>query len=102
MDVGVTKEDEVELVKTHTFMRKHATGKAKIELHILQVERGMSWEKAVEKMEELTGEDEGFWISHQVRNNKKTAILAMMDEGSRKNVRKEGKTINSLKVWSII
>ena len=45
----------MELVKTHTFMRKHATGKAKIELHILQVERGMSWEKAVEKMEEING-----------------------------------------------
>ena len=36
----MTQEDHVELVKTHTFLRKHATGKAKIELHVLQVERG--------------------------------------------------------------
>ena len=36
----MTKEDHVELIKTHTFMRKHATGTAKIELHILHVERG--------------------------------------------------------------
>ena len=40
LDVGMTQEDHVELVKTHTFLRKHATGKAKIELHVLQVERG--------------------------------------------------------------
>ena len=42
LDVGMTQEDHVELVKTHTFLRKHATGKAKIELHVLQVERGKS------------------------------------------------------------
>ncbi len=40
LDVGLTAEDKVELVKTHTFMRKHATGKCKIELHVLHVERG--------------------------------------------------------------
>ena len=36
----MTQEDHVELVKTHTFMRKHATGTCKIELHVLHVERG--------------------------------------------------------------
>ena len=40
LDVGTTLEDHVELARTHTFLRKHATGKAKIELHVLQVERG--------------------------------------------------------------
>ena len=40
LDVGMTQEDHVELARTHTFVRKHATGKAKIELHVLQVERG--------------------------------------------------------------
>ena len=40
LDVGMTQEDHVELIKTHTFMRKHATGTAKIELHVLHVERG--------------------------------------------------------------
>jgi len=89
LDVGMTQEDHVELVKTHTFLRKHATGKAKIELHVLQVERGMSWEGALEKEKEIGGTDEGFWLSHQVRNNKKTAILAVMDESARKE--KKGK-----------
>ena len=86
----MTQEDHVELVKTHTFLRKHATGKAKIELHVLQVERGMSWEQAVEKNDEVAStDDEGFWLSHQVRNGKKTAILAIMDETGKKT--KKGK-----------
>ena len=109
LDVGLTAEDHVELTRTHTFLRKHATGKAKIELHVLTVERGMSWEAAVEKWEMMTEKDEGFYLSHQVlrnfllflswaldskemnflfqnRNNKKTAILAMQTESkTRKN-----------------
>merc|ERR1719233_2784651 len=85
LDVGMTQEDHVELVKTHTFLRKHATGKAKIELHVLQVERGMSWEAAEQKKEEAAqDENEGYWLSMQGRNNKKTAILALMDETSKK------------------
>ena len=84
MDVGLTDEDMVELVKTHTFIRKHATGKAKIELHVLTVERGLSWEAAKEKWEDLVGNpsEEGFYISHQVRNGKSTAILAAATEKS--------------------
>ncbi len=77
LDVGLTEEDKVELVRTHTFMRKHATGEAKIELHVLQVERGLSWQGAQDKWEELVGADEGFYLSHQARNGKKTAILAI-------------------------
>merc|ERR1719225_1865187 len=59
LDVGMTKEDRVELVKTHCFTRKHATGKAKIELHVLHVERGMSWELAFDKWGELVNKEEG-------------------------------------------
>jgi len=84
LDVGMTQEDHVELIKTHTFKRKHATGVAKIELHVLHVERGMSWEAALERNSELSGTDEGFWVSHQVRNSKKTAILAVLEEASKK------------------
>merc|ERR1719357_837135 len=90
LDVGMTKEDRVELVKTHCFTRKHATGKAKIELHVLQVERGMSWEAAEQKKEEgAQDENEGYWLSMQVRNGKKTAILALMDETSKKGKNKK-------------
>ena len=84
LDVGLTAEDQVELVRTHTFQRKHATGKAKIELHVLNVERGLSWDEATEKWAELTGTDEGFYLSSQVRNNKKTAILAVQTDSKKK------------------
>ena len=86
LDVGLTDEDMVKLVKTYTFVRKHATGKAKIELHILTVERGLSWEAAKDKWQELIGNpsEEGFYLSHQARNGKKTAILAAASEKSSK------------------
>ena len=50
----------------------------------------MSWDQALEKDKELANTDnEGFWLSHQVRNGKKTAILAIMDETGKKT--KKGK-----------
>eukprot|EP00094_Tigriopus_californicus_P001238 TCALIF_01199-PA protein Name:"Similar to sno Protein strawberry notch (Drosophila melanogaster)" AED:0.08 eAED:0.09 QI:0/0/0/0.88/1/1/9/0/1282 len=84
LDVGVSEEDHVELVRTHSFKQKHATGTAKIELHVLHVERGMSWDAVKEKWEELVGVDEGFYVSHQVRNGKKTAILAVQVEDEKR------------------
>ena len=38
------------------------------DLTTLQVERGLSWDAAVTKWEELVGTDEGFYLSHQVIN----------------------------------
>lgn len=74
-------------VRTVTFLRKHATGTAPTELHTVHVERGMSWPEALEKLSETTGENEGFYVSHQVRNGKHTAILAMeVDSGSKKKL----------------
>lgn len=37
----------------------------------------MSWSEAMDKWSELTGSREGFYLSHQVRNGKQTAILAI-------------------------
>jgi hypothetical protein len=91
LDVGLTAEDRVDLVRTHQFMRKHATGKAKIELHVLNVERGLSWEGAQEKWEMLTGSEEGFYLSQQVRNNKKTAVLAMRTDSKKKGTETSSK-----------
>lgn len=53
-------------VKLFQFLRKHATGVATTELHIVHVERGMSWDEAVEKNMLLIEQREGFWLSHQV------------------------------------
>ncbi|XP_045467841.1 protein strawberry notch isoform X1 [Harmonia axyridis] len=86
LDLGAGGE-VVKRVKTVTFLRKHATGTAPTELHTVHVERGMSWPEALEKLSETTGENEGFYVSHQVRNGKHTAILAMeMDSGNKKKL----------------
>ncbi|XP_044737863.1 protein strawberry notch isoform X3 [Chrysoperla carnea] len=83
LDLGTTG-DNVKRIKVYTFLRKHSTGIAPTELHVVQVERGMSWDEAVEKWGELTSSKEGFYLSHQVRNNKQTAILAVEVEASPK------------------
>ena len=58
----------------------------------LSLRLGMSWEQALVKEKECAStEFEGFWLSHQVRNGKKTAILAIMDEQGKRNKKlKEG------------
>ncbi|XP_057655618.1 protein strawberry notch-like isoform X8 [Diorhabda carinulata] len=94
LDLGAGGE-VVKRVRTVTFLRKHATGTAPTELHTVHVERGMSWPEALEKFADLVGEYEGFWLSHQVRNGKTTAILAVTVDtggggGSTKG-KKEGK-----------
>nr|CAD7463383.1 unnamed protein product [Timema tahoe] len=76
LDLGTAGED-VKRVKLYTYLRKHATGLATTELHIVFVERGLSWKDAIEMSEELTAKEEGFYLSHQVRNDKQTAILAV-------------------------
>lgn len=37
----------------------------------------MSWQDALDKWSGLTGAREGFYLSHQVRNGKQTAMLAV-------------------------
>uniref|UniRef100_A0A1A9W185 Helicase C-terminal domain-containing protein n=1 Tax=Glossina brevipalpis TaxID=37001 RepID=A0A1A9W185_9MUSC len=81
LDLGAAGEN-VTRVKLVRFLRKHATGKAPTELHIVRVERGMIWQEAIDKYADLVSECEGFYISHQLRNNKRTAILAAEIEQS--------------------
>ncbi|XP_011177032.1 protein strawberry notch isoform X2 [Zeugodacus cucurbitae] len=76
LDLGAAGEN-VTRVKLVRFIRKHATGKAPAELHTVRVERGMIWQEAIDKYADLISEFEGFYVSHQVRNGKRTAILAV-------------------------
>lgn len=78
LDLGVGGEG-CKRTKTKTWIGKHATGTAKTEIHTVLVERGMSWSEVQEKWAELSGDLEGFYLSHQVRNNKKTAVLAVLE-----------------------
>jgi len=53
-------------------------------LHVLTVERGLSWEDSKEKWQDLIGEDEGYYLSQITRNGKRTAILAVQLERNSK------------------
>ncbi|KAG8146091.1 putative Strawberry notch 1-like protein, partial [Naja naja] len=44
-------------------------------LNAISVERGMSWEEATKLWSEQSGSEDGFYLSLQIRNSKKTAIL---------------------------
>lgn len=83
LDLGTAGEN-VKRVKLYTFLRKHSTGSATTELHIVHVERGMAWEDAMERWAELVGSKEGFYLSHQIRNGKQTAILAICPDNGNK------------------
>lgn len=65
-DLGIGGEG-CRKTKTKIWIGKHVTGTAKTELHTVLVERGLSWAEIQEKWAELTGDLEGFYLSHQVR-----------------------------------
>ncbi|XP_015606574.1 protein strawberry notch isoform X2 [Cephus cinctus] len=88
LDLGTSGEN-VRRVRLYRFLRKHATGIAPTELHVVHVERGMSWSEAMDRWSELAGSKEGFYLSHQIRNGKQTAILAVAVDGGKKKA--EGK-----------
>ncbi|XP_037935449.1 protein strawberry notch isoform X2 [Teleopsis dalmanni] len=81
LDLGAAGEN-VTRVQLIRFIRKHATGKAPTELHTVRVERGMIWQAILNKYADLNGKYDGFYLSHQTRNNKRTAILAVEIEAT--------------------
>ncbi|KAL5282206.1 sno family protein [Megaselia abdita] len=91
LDLGAAGEN-VTRVKLMKFIRKHATGTAPAELHTIQVERGMIWQEAIDKWSDLISEKEGFYVSHQLKNGKRTAILAC--EVEQKQPRKKAEKFN--------
>ncbi|KAJ8954252.1 hypothetical protein NQ318_005848 [Aromia moschata] len=98
LDLGAGGE-VVKRVRTVMFLRKHATGTAPTELHTVHVERGMAWPEALEKLSDLVGEHEGFWLSHQVRNGKHTAILSVAVEEGAGKTKKESKKDQMFSVY---
>uniref|UniRef100_A0A182JSX3 Uncharacterized protein n=1 Tax=Anopheles christyi TaxID=43041 RepID=A0A182JSX3_9DIPT len=83
LDLGAAGEN-VTRIKLIRFARKHSTGIAPTELHVVKVERGMIWQEAIDKWAELGGEKEGFYISQHPRNGKYNVILAIEIENSSK------------------
>ncbi|XP_053677627.1 protein strawberry notch [Anopheles nili] len=83
LDLGTAGEN-VTRIKKIRFARKHSTGIAPTELHVVKVERGMIWQEAIDKWAELGGDMEGFYVSQQVRNGKYNVILAIEIENPAK------------------
>ncbi|XP_058128466.1 protein strawberry notch [Anopheles coustani] len=83
VDLGAAGEN-VTRIKIIRFSRKHSTGIAPTELHVVKVERGMIWQEAIDKWAELGGEKEGFYISQHPRNGKYNVILAVEIENPAK------------------
>ncbi|XP_026847082.1 protein strawberry notch isoform X2 [Drosophila persimilis] len=79
VDLGAAGENVIR-VRLIRFVRKHATGVAPTELHTVRVERGMIWQEAIDKYADLFNDNEGFYLSHQLRNQKRTAILVVVLE----------------------
>lgn len=57
---------KVERLDFKYFLKKHATGAAKIELHTVSVERGMSWEEAQTLWTHCKTAEEGFYVNSNV------------------------------------
>uniref|UniRef100_A0A182PI94 Uncharacterized protein n=1 Tax=Anopheles epiroticus TaxID=199890 RepID=A0A182PI94_9DIPT len=83
LDLGAAGEN-VTRIKLIRFARKHSTGIAPTELHVVKVERGMIWQEAIDKWSELGGEKEGFYITQHPRNGKYNVILAIEIENPAK------------------
>ncbi|XP_044763313.1 protein strawberry notch-like isoform X2 [Coccinella septempunctata] len=81
LDLGANSRDVIKRVRTITFLYKHPTGVAPIELHKLVVERGLSWKDALQKFEEEASEQhEGFYASRHGNRGRHLVILLIKVE----------------------
>ncbi|XP_012878509.1 PREDICTED: protein strawberry notch homolog 1 [Dipodomys ordii] len=74
LDLG-SGDEKVRKSDVKKFLTPGYSTSGHVELYTISVERGMSWEEATKIWADLTGPDDGFYLSLQIRNNKKTAIL---------------------------
>ncbi|XP_077995470.1 protein strawberry notch homolog 1-like [Glandiceps talaboti] len=77
LDIGADESEKVKKLDCKTFVGSFSTGTALTELYTVSAERGFSWEGAMNMWQSQIGPDDGFYLSQQVRNNKRTAILVM-------------------------
>ncbi|KAH0625397.1 hypothetical protein JD844_014884 [Phrynosoma platyrhinos] len=74
LDLG-SGDEKVRKADAKKFLTPGYSTSGHVELYTISVERGMSWEEATKIWAEQTGPEDGFYLSLQIRNNKKTAIL---------------------------
>ncbi|KAL7986692.1 hypothetical protein Chor_012975 [Crotalus horridus] len=73
-DLG-SGDEKVRKADAKKFLTPGYSTSGHVELYTVSVERGMSWEEATKIWSEQRGPDDGFYLSLQIRNSKKTAIL---------------------------
>ncbi|ULT98449.1 hypothetical protein L3Y34_000075 [Caenorhabditis briggsae] len=92
MDLG-TGDDQVRKLETRVFTGRVDNGSFRVEMHKIGVERGVSWDEAMELFKEHSNDDDGFYLCHpggaNTANTKKVAALVYgigkirMDNGAR-------------------
>ncbi|XP_038054684.1 protein strawberry notch homolog 1-like [Patiria miniata] len=76
LDIGsMDQGQKVRKLQTQTFVRTFSTGTVHTELHKVSQERGLSWDSALDMWSALTKPEEGFYVTSQPTNNKRTAVL---------------------------
>ncbi|XP_070205689.1 protein strawberry notch homolog 1-like [Littorina saxatilis] len=83
LDLG-SGQERVKKMETRVFVGNTATNTAKTELSAVQVERGMAWSQAMDIWRRCQTMEEGFYVSLQERNLKRTAILVVVQGKNKK------------------
>ncbi|XP_076453245.1 protein strawberry notch homolog 1-like isoform X2 [Babylonia areolata] len=83
LDVG-SGQEVVQRMETQVFVDTAINNRAKTELSTIQVERGMSWDDAMNIWRRCNTPEEGFYLSTQERNMKRTATLVTLQGRNKK------------------
>ncbi|XP_063074497.1 protein strawberry notch homolog 2-like isoform X2 [Engraulis encrasicolus] len=73
--------DEIREETQERFLTAGNPQEGQVILYKISVDRGMPWEEAVCKAGTLTGEDEGFYLSHKLRGSMPCVLLAEQGRG---------------------
>ncbi|XP_012862861.1 protein strawberry notch homolog 2-like [Echinops telfairi] len=85
-DMGILdlapKVDEIYEESQQVFLTPGQPQDGQVIFYKITVDRGLSWEKAFAKSLEMTGSQDGFYLSHKVRGNKINCLLAEQDRSN--------------------
>ncbi|KAL2089612.1 hypothetical protein ACEWY4_014300 [Coilia grayii] len=73
--------DEIYEEKQEEFLTLGNPQDGQVVLYKITVDRGMPWEEALEKSLNLSGSDEGFYLSHKLRGTQPCVLLAEQGRG---------------------
>lgn len=83
LDLG-TGDEEVKTLSTKTFKGNFSGSNTRVTLYTVSLERGMTWEKAIDQWRQYDGPEDGFYLSKENMVQKKPAILAIAMVGRKR------------------